>query len=37
MNENAAVRATAHGIWTVMDRCIRTDLSTLCEPALGLG
>ncbi|MEO8037689.1 MAG: CoA-binding protein [Betaproteobacteria bacterium] len=37
VNENAAVRATAHGIWTVMDRCIQTDLSTLCEPAPRLG
>ena len=30
VNEAAAARAVAHGIWTVMDRCIWRDFNGLC-------
>jgi len=30
VNEAAAARAVAHGIWTVMDRCIWTDFNGAC-------
>lgn len=30
VNEAAAARAVAHGIWTVMDRCIWRDFDGLC-------
>ena len=30
VNEAAAARAVAHGIWTVMDRCIWTDFNRTC-------
>lgn len=30
VNEAAAARAAAHGIWTVMDRCIWRDFNGLC-------
>lgn len=30
VNEAAAARAVAHGIWTVMDRCIWSDFNGSC-------
>jgi predicted CoA-binding protein len=30
VNEAAAARAVAHGIWTVMDRCIWSDYNSSC-------
>jgi predicted CoA-binding protein len=30
INVSAARRAVAHGIWTVMDRCVWRDLKNLC-------
>lgn len=31
VNEAAAARAVAHGIWTVMDRCIWSDFNGACR------
>lgn len=37
VNDAAAAQSVAHGIWTVMDRCIWTDLNVLCGRARRVG